>query len=58
MIKNYFNIAWRNVIRNKAFSAINISGLALGMTCSLLIMLWVQDERRFDGFHKNEKQLY
>src|SRR6185312_13620654 len=44
--------------RNKAFSAINISGLALGMACSLLIMLWVQDERSVDGFHTNGKQLY
>ncbi|NII26895.1 FtsX-like permease family protein [Pseudoflavitalea sp. X16] len=58
MIKNYFKTAWRNLFRNKAFSAINISGLALGMTCSLLILLWVQDERNVDGFHTNNKQLY
>ncbi len=58
MLKNYFKIAWRNLIRNKAFSAINISGLALGMACSLLIMLWVQDERGVDGFHANGQQLY
>ncbi|MEJ0101493.1 MAG: ABC transporter permease [Bacteroidota bacterium] len=58
MIRNYFKIAWRNLIRNKAFTAINISGLALGMTCSLLILLWVQDEHSVDGFHKNDKQLY
>lgn len=58
MIKNYFKTAWRNLVRNKAFSAINISGLALGMTCSLLILLWVQDERNVDGFHANSKQLY
>ena len=44
--------------RNKAFSAINIAGLALGMTSSLLIMLWVQDERSVDAFHKNKKWLY
>ena len=58
MIKNYFKTAWRNLVRNKAFSAINISGLALGMTCSLLILLWVQDERSVDGFHANSKELY
>jgi hypothetical protein len=58
MIKNYFLVAWRNMIRNKAFSAINILGLALGMTCSLLILLWVQDERNVDGFHANGRQLY
>jgi putative ABC transport system permease protein len=58
MIKNYFKIAWRTITRNKAFSAINIAGLALGMCCSLLIILWVQDERSVDAFHKNGKQLY
>src|SRR4026207_2485252 len=58
MIKNYFKTAWRNLLRHKAFSAINISGLALGMACSLLIMLWVQDERNVDAFHANGKQLY
>ena len=58
MIKNYFLIAWRNLVRNKVFSAINILGLALGMTCSLLILLWVQDERGVDGFHANGKNLY
>ncbi len=58
MIKSYLKIAWRNLIRNKAFSVINILGLALGMACSLLIMLWIQDERSVDGFHANGKQLY
>src|SRR3982751_4540327 len=58
MIKNYLKIAWRNLIRNKAFSAINIAGLALGMACSLLIMLWVNDEKKVDAFHANGKQLY
>jgi putative ABC transport system permease protein len=58
MLKNYFLVAWRNMVRNKVFSGINILGLALGMTCSLMIMLWVQDERGVDGFHANGKQLY
>src|SRR6266498_2870091 len=58
MLKNYFKIAWRNLVRNKAFSAINILGLALGMACSLLIMLWIQDERSVDAFHANGKYLY
>ncbi|GAA3912059.1 FtsX-like permease family protein [Chitinophaga oryziterrae] len=58
MLRNYFKIAWRNLIRNKAFSIINISGLALGLTCSLLIFLWVQDERSVDGFHANSDQLF
>ncbi|MFC0771785.1 ABC transporter permease [Terrimonas alba] len=58
MIKNYFKTAWRNLLRNKAFSIINISGLALGLTCSLMIMLWVEDERSVDRFHRNGKQLF
>lgn len=58
MLRNYLKTAWRNLVRNKAFSVINISGLALGLTCSLLIMLWVQDERSVDGFHSNGKQLF
>ena len=58
MFKNYFKTAWRNIVRNKAFSVINVMGLALGLTCSLLIMLWVQDERSVDTFHANGKYLY
>ncbi|MEA5402323.1 ABC transporter permease [Arcicella sp. DC2W] len=58
MIQNYLKIAFRNLLRNKVFSVINILGLALGMTCSLMIMLWVQDERSVDAFHTNKNQLY
>ncbi len=58
MISNYLKIAWRNLWKNKTFSLLNILGLALGMACSLLIMLWLQDEIRKDKFHKNGKQLY
>src|SRR5690349_16232370 len=58
MIKNYFKTAWRNLFTNKTFSLINISGLALGMTCSLLITLWVMNEYSVDAFHKNSSQLY
>ena len=58
MLENYFKTAWRNLIRNKVFSFINILGLALGLACSLMIMLWVQDERNVDGFHVNAKQLF
>jgi hypothetical protein len=46
------------MVHNKAFSLINISGLALGMACSLLIMLWVKDERGVDSFHDNKSDLY
>jgi ABC-type antimicrobial peptide transport system permease subunit len=58
MIKNYLLTAIRNLKKNKVFSFINILGLALGMACSLLIMLWVNDERNMDKFNKNTKQLY
>jgi ABC-type antimicrobial peptide transport system permease subunit len=58
MIRNYLAVAWRNLWKNKSFSAINIFGLALGITCSLLILLWVRDEYSVDGFHKNGNRLY
>ena len=58
MIHNYVKIAWRNLIHNKAFSAINILGLALGMASSLLILLWVQDERNVNRFHANGPRIY
>ena len=58
MILNYIKTTWRSLRRYKAFSAINIIGLALGMTCSLLILLWVNDERSIDGFHMHGKDLY
>jgi hypothetical protein len=58
MIKNYLKTAFRNLRKNKTFSLINIMGLALGLACSLLIMLWVSDEYNVDAFHKNGLQLY
>ncbi|WP_420150831.1 ABC transporter permease [Spirosoma sp.] len=58
MLRNYFKIAWRNIAHNKSFSTINILGLALGMACSLLIGLWIQDEFRVDAYHANGPQLY
>lgn len=58
MLKNYLNIALRNLWKHKAFSAINLIGLALGIACSLLILLWVQDERSVDAFHQKSDRLY
>jgi putative ABC transport system permease protein len=58
MLTNYFKIAFRNLWKNKAFSFINIMGLALGLACSLLIMLWVKDEYSVDTFNKNDQQVY
>ncbi len=53
MIKNYFKIAWRNLVKNKGYSAINIGGLAVGMAVAMLIGLWVYDELSFDKYHQN-----
>ena len=58
MLKNYFLTAIRNLWRNKVFSLINIVGLALGMACSLLILIWIRDERSMDTFNKNSSRLY
>ena len=58
MLSNYLTIAFRNLWKNKVYSFINIMGLALGMACSLMIMLWVQDETAMDAFHENSPRLY
>ena len=58
MFKNYLKTALRNLWKNKVFSLINILGLALGLACSLLIILWVKNEYNMDAFHKNGSQLY
>ncbi|HKH61968.1 MAG TPA: ABC transporter permease [Flavitalea sp.] len=58
MLKNYLKIAWRNLIKNKTFSFINIFGLTIGLTSFLLIALYVFDELTFDKFHKNASRLY
>src|ERR1700760_329336 len=58
MLKNYFKIALRNLRVKKAFSFINITGLAIGMAGAILILLWVQNEYSYDSFHTNNKTLY
>ena len=58
MLRNYIKIAFRNLLRHKAYSFINVTGLAIGMACSILIMLWVQDELGYDRFHKNADNIY
>lgn len=58
MFRNYLKTALRNLVRHKSFTAINLSGLALGMACSMLILLWVQDEYSMGAFHKNDSRLY
>ncbi len=58
MIMNYLKITFRNIRRHKGYSFINIAGLAIGITASVLMLLWVQDEWNFDRFHTNANELY
>ena len=58
MYKSYLKIGWRNILKSKTFSFINIFGLSLGITCSVLIALWVIDEYRMDAFHEDLDRIY
>ena len=58
MIKNYFKIAWRNLLKNKTFSFINIIGLSSGLACFILIALYVADELSYDHFNKKADRIY
>jgi predicted permease len=58
MLRNYIKIALRNIKKHKGYSFINITGLAIGMACCILITIWVLDELSFDKFHNNAPDLY
>jgi putative ABC transport system permease protein len=58
MIQNYLKIAWRNLVNNKVYSALNILGLSAGMAVALLIGLWVENEFSYDKFLPDSKQIY
>src|SRR3982750_4876974 len=58
MIKNYFKIAWRNLMKNKTFSLINILGLTIGITVCMMIFLFIMNEFSVDSFHKNGDNIY
>ena len=58
MIKNYLKIAWRNLIRNKSFSLLNIFGLSIGLAVTALILLWVNYEIGFNQFHDKKDRIY
>jgi predicted permease len=58
MIKNYLKIAFRVFKKHKGYSFINITGLAVGIACCVLILLWIQDELSFNRFHNNYKEIY
>ena len=57
MFKNYLKIAWRNLLKNKGYSAINIGGLALGMAVTLIIGLWINDELTYNNYFKNKDKI-
>ncbi len=58
MFRSYLKITFRNMRRQKMYSSINIAGLSIGIACTLLIFLWVQDEVSYDRFHKNAKNIF
>ncbi len=58
MFKNHITVAIRTLLRHKVYSFVNISGLAVGIACCMLIMLFVQDELSYDRFHKNADQIH
>ncbi|MFN3378446.1 MAG: ABC transporter permease [Runella zeae] len=58
MLRNYFKIAWRNLIAGKSIAVINITGLAIGMASTCLITLWLQNELSFDAFHSHKDRIY
>jgi hypothetical protein len=58
MLKNYLKITIRNISRHPVYSFLNISGLAIGMAASILILLWGQNELSYDRFNANADQIY
>lgn len=58
MIKNYLTVAWRNLVKNKTFSIINIAGLAVGLACFILIAMYVMDELSYDRYNAKAERIY
>lgn len=58
MFFNYLKVAWRNVVKGKIFSLINIVGLSVGLTCCMLITLYILNEISYDRYHKNADRIY
>jgi putative ABC transport system permease protein len=58
MFKNHFKLAWRNLIKDRQFTILNLAGLSAGLACALLIYLWIKDELQVDTFNEKDKQLY
>ncbi|MEQ9307015.1 MAG: permease prefix domain 2-containing transporter [Marinoscillum sp.] len=58
MFKNYLVASWRNLMKNKRFSAINIFSLTLGIAACMIVYLFVQEEQAFDGFHRKKDHIF
>ncbi|HLA57591.1 MAG TPA: ABC transporter permease, partial [Puia sp.] len=58
MIHHFFQIAWRNLVKRKFYSFINIAGLAIGMACCLLITLYIKNELSYDQYHTKKDRIY
>ena len=58
MLRNYLSVAIRNLLRYRAYSFINILGLAIGMVCCVLMLLYIQDELRYNSTHENADRIY
>ena len=58
MLENYIKVSFRNIVRQKSYSLINIIGLSVGLATCLLILLWAHDEWRYDKFHKNQERIF
>src|SRR6186713_3236786 len=58
MLKNYLKIAWRNFIKDRQFSLLNLFGLSVGLACALLIGLWIADEYGMERYNPNDARLY
>ena len=58
MFRNNFKIAWRNLVKDRQFSLLNLMGLSVGLACALLIFLWLKDETSIDKFHEKDSQLF
>ena len=58
MLKNYWKIAWRNLVKDRQFTVLNLLGLSVGLTCALLIGLWIADEWNMEKYNPNDGRLY
>ncbi|HLI94202.1 MAG TPA: ABC transporter permease, partial [Puia sp.] len=58
MFKHYLKVAWRNLLKDRQFSLLNLLGLSVGLACALLIGLWVLDEMNMEKYNPNDNRLY